>query len=132
MFFIPDCLTSGCMDNERHSRRAYNPDGTMIPPGTVASERRHGLTSITAFCHAPGCYRSADVSLDLFPGHGHSRHRAATEVFGVRREAHHRHGQHARVVRHLPGAAAWGLIDPGENQMPSRVTKPSVVEFQTT
>jgi hypothetical protein len=50
----------------------------------------------------------------------------------VRREAHHRHGQHARVVRHLPGAAAWGLIDPGENQMPSRVTKPSVVEFQTT
>jgi hypothetical protein len=25
------------------------------------------MTSITATCHAPGCHRSADVSLDGFP-----------------------------------------------------------------
>jgi hypothetical protein len=56
------------MADRRHSRRAYDKDGTMLPPATVASTKAHGMTSITATCHAKGCHRSADVSLDGFPG----------------------------------------------------------------
>ncbi len=55
------------MTDERHPRRAYDKDGTMLQPATVASTRAHGMTSITATCHSPGCHRSADVSLDGFP-----------------------------------------------------------------
>jgi hypothetical protein len=39
----------------------------MLSPATVASTKAHGMTSITATCHTPGCHRSADVSLDSFP-----------------------------------------------------------------
>jgi hypothetical protein len=55
------------MKPERHPRRACDKDGTMLQPATVASTKAHGMTSITAFCHTPGCYRSADVSRDGFP-----------------------------------------------------------------
>ncbi len=55
------------MEPERHPRRAYDKDGTILPPATVASTKAHGMTSITATCHSPVCHRSADVGLDGFP-----------------------------------------------------------------
>jgi hypothetical protein len=55
------------MSSERHPRRAYDKDGTMLPPATVASTKAHGMTSITATCHSLDCHRSAGVSLDGFP-----------------------------------------------------------------
>jgi hypothetical protein len=55
------------MSSERHPRRAYDKDGTMLPPATVASTKAHGMTSITATCHSLDCHRSAGVSLDTFP-----------------------------------------------------------------
>ncbi len=51
----------------RNPQRAYDNDGKILPPATVATTRAHGMTSITAACHAAGCHRSADVSLDGFP-----------------------------------------------------------------
>jgi hypothetical protein len=55
------------MAGERHPRRAYDKDGTMLQPATVASTKAQGMASITATCHSPGCHRSGDVSLDGFP-----------------------------------------------------------------
>jgi hypothetical protein len=55
------------MKDGRSPRRAYDKDGTILPPATVASTKAHGMTSITATCHSPGCHRSGDVSLDGFP-----------------------------------------------------------------
>ncbi len=55
------------MEPERHPRRAYDKDSTMLQRATVASTKAHGMTSITATCHSPGCHRSGDVSLDGLP-----------------------------------------------------------------
>jgi hypothetical protein len=51
----------------RNPRRAYNQDGNEIPPATVASTKRQGMKSVSAFCEANGCGHDATIPLDSWP-----------------------------------------------------------------
>jgi hypothetical protein len=48
----------------RNPRRAYDQDGTEIPPAIVASTRGLGMNSVMAFCEAQGCFHDAVVALE--------------------------------------------------------------------
>ena len=51
----------------RNPRRAYDQDGSEIPPATIASTRALGMTTVTAFCEARGCEHHAIVPLERWP-----------------------------------------------------------------
>jgi hypothetical protein len=51
----------------RNPRRAYNEDGSEIPPATVASTKAQGMSTVSAFCQANGCDHDAVVLLDGWP-----------------------------------------------------------------
>jgi hypothetical protein len=51
----------------RNPRRAYNEDGSEIPPATVASTKAQGMSTVSAFCQASGCDCDAVVPLDGWP-----------------------------------------------------------------
>ena len=48
----------------RNPRRAYDQDGTEIPPAMVASRRALGMTTVMAFCAAQGCWHAAVTPLE--------------------------------------------------------------------
>ncbi len=51
----------------RNPRRAYDQDGTEIPPATVASTRALGMNSVMSSCEAPTCGYSALIPLQGWP-----------------------------------------------------------------
>jgi hypothetical protein len=51
----------------RNSRRAYNEDGSEIPPASVASTKAQGMRTVSAFCQANGCEHDAVAPLDGWP-----------------------------------------------------------------
>lgn len=51
----------------RNPRRAYNEDGSEIPPATVASTRAQGIKTVAAFCEAQRCGHDATIPLDGWP-----------------------------------------------------------------
>jgi hypothetical protein len=51
----------------RNPRRAYNEDGSEIPPATVGSTKAQGMSTVSAFCQATGCDHDAVVPLDGWP-----------------------------------------------------------------
>jgi hypothetical protein len=55
------------MRHDRNPRRAYNRDGTEIPPPTVASSLARGETRITLYCKNRACGHSGDVQLKDLP-----------------------------------------------------------------
>ena len=51
----------------RNPRRAYNEDGSEIPPATVASTKAQGMSTVAVFCQAHGCDHDAVVPLNGWP-----------------------------------------------------------------
>lgn len=49
----------------RNPRRAYNPDGSMIQPATVGSERSRGFRHAEIWCGE--CHHHAEVSMGPLP-----------------------------------------------------------------
>ena len=50
---------------KRHQRRAYNSDGTIIPPMDLANMRENGVRSVLATCNT--CQHEATVNVDALP-----------------------------------------------------------------
>jgi hypothetical protein len=51
----------------RNPRRAYDSNGKLIPPVTLAHMRDHGVRSVDAYCEARGCGHMAIVLVDDLP-----------------------------------------------------------------
>ncbi len=51
----------------RNPRRAYDGEGTEVPPMTLGNMREHGVRSIDAFCQAIGCGHASTVNVDGLP-----------------------------------------------------------------
>ncbi len=51
----------------RNPRRAYDGEGTEIPPMTLGNMRAHGIRSIDAYCQAIGCGHASTLNVDGLP-----------------------------------------------------------------
>jgi hypothetical protein len=51
----------------RNPRRAYDGEGTEIPPMTLGNMRAHGIRSIDAYCQSTGCGHEATIAVDGLP-----------------------------------------------------------------
>ena len=51
----------------RHPRRAYDADGKIFEPPTVADQLAAGYKTVTAWCEGRGCVHHGDISLEGVP-----------------------------------------------------------------
>jgi hypothetical protein len=51
----------------RNPRRAYEKDGTGIPPMTLANMRENGVRDVLAYCEALGCGHEGRIECDRLP-----------------------------------------------------------------
>ena len=51
----------------RHPRRAYDAEGKMFEPPTVARELKTGFKTVTAWCEGRRCSHHGDVPLAGLP-----------------------------------------------------------------
>jgi hypothetical protein len=49
----------------KNPRRAFDGNGTEIPPMTLGDMRAHGIRSIDAFCQAIGCGQEATITVNF-------------------------------------------------------------------
>jgi hypothetical protein len=52
----------------RNPRRAYNAEGQVITPVTIACMRAEGTTWVTAYCETPGCSHEGRIDVTDWPG----------------------------------------------------------------
>ena len=57
------------MSVPRNPRRAYDQDGTEIPPVTVGRSLAEGYRTVMAYCEAHRCGHGAEVPLKGWPVH---------------------------------------------------------------